>query len=85
MSIVRAVVLGAAATAVLAYVFVGAVALVIAAGGGKAHVALGPLRMVEVSHGREGSSVALGSGLLALALLGGVLNGLAGLGLRRRS
>jgi hypothetical protein len=85
VSVVRAVVLGIAATAVLAYVFAGAVALVFAAGGGHAHVALGPLLIVEVSNGDEGSAVGLGSGLLVVALLGGVLNGAAGLVLRRRS
>ena len=85
MSVVRAVALGAAATAVLAYVFAGAVALVIASGGGHAHVALGPFLIVDVEQGREGAAVALGSGLLALALLGGLVNGGVGLVLRRRS
>ena len=75
MSIVRAVVLGAAATAVLAYVFAGAVALVIASGGGHVHIALGPFLFVEVARAVEGASVALGSGLLVLALLGGLVNG----------
>ena len=85
MSLVRAFVLGAAATAVLAYVFCGAVALVVAAGGGGARLAVGSLQIFEVSHSADGSAIALGSGLLVLAFVGGLLNALVGYVLRRRS
>ena len=85
MSIVRAVVLGTAAAAVLAYVCAGAVALVVATGGGHVRIAFGPVLFVEVTRAVDGASVALGSGLLVLALLGGLVNGAAGVVLQRRS
>lgn len=85
MSIVRAVVLGVVATGVLAYVLAGAVALVIAGSGGDLRLATGPLLWLEVDQAPGGAAVTLGPGLVLLALLGGAINGLAGLLVGRRT
>ena len=85
MSIVRAFVLGTAATAVLAYVLAGALALAVAGSGAEVRLASGPLVLVEVEQRVTGPAVSLGTGLLVVALLGGALNGFAGSLVRRRA
>jgi len=85
MSIVRAVVLGVAAAGVLAYVLGGALALVVAAGGGDLALTVGKLAFLEVEQGPTGAAVTLGPGLVLLALIGGAINGVAGALVRRRA
>ena len=53
MRSVRAFLLGAAATGAVTYVFVAALALVVAAGGSTIHLGVGPLVLVSVEQRRE--------------------------------
>ncbi|MFN8221675.1 MAG: hypothetical protein U0R50_00340 [Gaiellales bacterium] len=85
MSIVKALLMGTVASAIVGYVFAAAVALAVAAQGGELHLAFGPLVLLGVEHQEDGTAVALGPGLLVVAVAGGVVNGAAGLALRRRA
>jgi hypothetical protein len=76
--------LGAVAFGAVAYVFVAALALVVAAGGSTMHLGLGPFVLVSVEHDADSTTTVIGSGLLAVAFLGGALNLLAARALRRR-
>lgn len=82
--VVRAFVLGAAAAGVLAYALVAAVAVVAQSGGRTVDVHAGPLVLVEVARTGASTATTFGSGLLAVALLGGVVNVLAAALLARR-
>lgn len=85
MRSVRALLLGAAASAVLAYTLAAAVAIVAQSGRNGLNVHVGPLVIVAVERSQGAATTTFGTGLLVLALLGGVLNAvLAGL-LARRS
>lgn len=80
----RAFLLGAAAIGAAAYVITAAAALVAAATATSLHAALGPLVLVAVEQ-RSGETVTtLGTGLVAVALVGGVTNLVAALALDRR-
>ena len=81
---VRAFLLGAAATGVVAYVFAAALALVAAAGGSTIRLGVGRIVLVSVASGAHSSTTVLGSGLLVVALAGGVLNLVTARVLRRR-
>lgn len=83
MSVLKAFVLGIAATAVITYVFAAAVALVIAASGGSVEMTVGPLGFIEVTREQGESAIGLGPGLALLALGGGALNAGAGVLVRR--
>ncbi len=88
MRIVTAFALGLVAFGVLAYT--GAAALAFLAVGGEVgsmHVGVGPLLLVSIEQvGGSASETTFGPGLLAVALLGGILNaaGATVLGRRRR-
>ena len=84
MRSVRAFLLGAAATGVVAYVFVAALALVAAAGGSTIHLGVGRLVLVSVDSDANSTTTVFGSGLLVVALAGGVLNLVTARVLRRR-
>jgi hypothetical protein len=84
MRTVSAFLLGAAAIAVVVYVFVAALALVVAAGGSTMRLGLGPLVLVSVERDGGSTTTVIGSGLLALALLGGLANLVAAHMLSRR-
>jgi hypothetical protein len=85
MRAVKAFLLGAVAFGAVTYVFVAALALVVAAGGSTVHLGLGPFVLVDVEHDAGSTTtVVVGSGLLAVALVGGTVNLLAAHVLRRR-
>lgn len=84
MRAVRTFLLGAVAFGAVTYVFVAALALVVGAGGSTMHVGLGPIVLVEVEHDAGSTTVVVGWGLLAVAVVGGTVNLLAAHALRRR-
>lgn len=80
----KAFVLGAVATGVVAYALVAALAVAAQAGERTIDLALGPLTMVTVA--REGSTsvTTFGTGLVVVACVGGVANLVAALLMARR-
>jgi hypothetical protein len=76
---------GAAAMGVIAVVLVLVVATLADAGGQEQlRLALGPLTLLEFERNAEASSTTFGPGLLALPLLGGILNAAGAALLRNR-
>jgi hypothetical protein len=80
----KAFLLGFVAVGLVVYVFAAAVSLAVVAGGGTLLLALGPLTAVEVARSGNDTATSFGIGLVALALAGGVANGVAAAILRRR-
>lgn len=85
MRTVRALALGTAAAGVLAYALAAAVAIVAQAGRDELNVHVGPLVLVAVERSSGVAATTFGTGLLVLALLGGVLNAILAALLGRRS
>lgn len=85
MRTVRALALGAAAVGVLAYAAAAAAAIIVQAGRSELNVRVGPLVLVAVERSEGVATTTFGTGLLALALLGGVLNAVMAELLARRS
>lgn len=85
MRIVRAFVLGAAATGALAYAAAAVAAGLTQARGGVLDVHVGALVVVRVSSEGASTVTTFGSGLLVAAALGGILNALAAEWLARRA
>lgn len=82
--VVRAVALGMLAAGLVAYACAAAAAVVVQAGGRTLDVHLGPLALVAVERTGAGTATTFGSGLLAVALLGGIVNALLAVVLTRR-
>lgn len=82
--VVRAVALGAVAAGMVAYACAAAAAVVAQAGGRTLDVHVGPLALVAVQRLAAGTATTFGSGLLAVALLGGIVNALLAVALSRR-
>ncbi len=76
--------LGAAATGAVVYVFVVALALVVATSESTLHVGVGSLVLVSVIREADTTTTVFGSGLLVVALLGGIANLAAAHALRLR-
>jgi hypothetical protein len=70
----KAFLLGAVAIGVFAYAVVAALAVTAQAGGHTLDIALGPLALVSVTHEGTTTVTMFGSGLVALALAGGLVN-----------
>jgi len=81
---VRAFVLGAVASGLLAYALAATVAVLAQSGGRAVDVRLGPLVLVAVQRAGTATATTFGSGLLAAAVLGGVVNALVAALLARR-
>ena len=85
MRTVRAFLLGAGVVTVAAYCFSAALAVLVAAAGETARIAVGRLVLVAVERSADGSTTTtFGLGLLLLGLVGGVLNAAVGEILERR-
>jgi len=82
--VLRALALGAVAAGSLAYAGAAALAVITQAGGRALDVRVGPLVLVVVERSGGGTATTFGSGLLALAVLGGVVNALLAVALARR-
>jgi hypothetical protein len=83
--VVIAFAFGAAAVGVIAVVLVLVVATLADAGGrDQLRLALGPLTLLEFQRSAEASSTTFGPGLIALPLLGGILNAAGAALLRNR-
>ena len=81
---VRAAALGAVAFGLLAYALAAAAAVVAQSAGRMLNVHVGPLVLVAVERSGTATETTFGSGLVAVALLGGVANaGVAALLARR--
>lgn len=80
----RPFVLGGAATAAVAYVFVAAAGLVAATAGVELRLALGPVVLVAVEVDGSTTATTIGAGLAAVAMVGAVTNVIAAAILRRR-
>lgn len=76
MRTLRAALLGAAAAGVVTYACAAALAVTLATGGATARIALGPLLLVSVESAPKATSTTFGLGILAIALVGGVINAL---------
>ncbi|RDI74576.1 hypothetical protein Gocc_1465 [Gaiella occulta] len=86
MRIVKAFLLGALAAGLLAYTAAAALAAVSQASGADVlRLALGPLVLVAVDTRAGTTTTTFGSGLLVLAVAGGLANALAATVLARRS
>lgn len=85
MRTVRALALGAAAAGVLAYAMAAGVAIVAQAGRRELNVHVGPLVLVVVDRANGVTTTTFGTGLLALALLGGAVNAILAALLVRRA
>ena len=70
----KAFLLGAVAVGVVAYALVAALAVAAQAGGRALAIALGPLTLVSVTQGEAATVTTLGSGLVVLAVAGGLVN-----------
>jgi hypothetical protein len=85
-SLVIAFVLGTLAVGLTAYGVATVVLIVaVADGWGSFDVALGPLVLVALERDASGEVTTMGAGLAAVALVGGVLNLVGALALRRRA
>ena len=82
--VVRALALGVVAAGVIAYALAAASAVLAQAGGRTLDVHLGPLTLVAVERVGATTATTFGSGLLAVALLGGVVNAVLAVVLARR-
>lgn len=82
--VVRAFALGAAAAGLLAYALAAAIAVIAQSGGRTVDVHVGPLVLVAIERTGATTATSIGSGLLLVALLGGVVNALAAAVLARR-
>lgn len=82
--VLRAVVLGAAAVGLVAYACAAAAAVIVQVGGSTLDVRLGPVTLVAVERAGTGVATTFGSGLLVVALLGGIVNALLAVLLARR-
>lgn len=82
--VVRAFALGAVAAGLLGYAVAAAVAVIAQSGGRTVDVHVGPLVVVAIERAGATTATTFGSGLLAVALLGGVVNALAAAVLARR-
>jgi hypothetical protein len=85
MRVVKAFLLGAVAVGVVAYASVAALAVTAQAAGRALDISLGPLTLVSVTQGRTATVTTFGSGLVALALVGGFVNLAAAQLMRHRS
>ena len=74
MRAVKAFVFGFVAGAVVAYAAAATVGLAVAAADAELHVAIGPVPLLVVEAGRDGSAATFGPGLLVLAAIVGLLN-----------
>ena len=79
MRALRALLLGALAGAVLAYVAAGTVALAVSAAGAELVVAVGPVVFLAVERAGDGSETTFGAGLAVLPLVCGGANAVAAL------
>jgi hypothetical protein len=77
--------LGGIAVGVVAYALVAVLAVTAQAGGRTLDIALGPLGLVSVTHGGTTTVTTFGSGLIVLALAGGLANLALAKLMRRRS
>lgn len=82
--VLRALALGAVAAGLVAYAAAAAVAVIAQAGGRALDVHVGPLALVVVERSGDATATTFGSGLLAVAVLGGVVNALLAAALARR-
>lgn len=82
--VLRALALGAVAAGSVAYAAAAAVAVITQAGGRALDLRVGPLALVVVERSGADTATTFGSGLLAVAVLGGVVNALLALALARR-
>jgi len=82
--VVKALALGTVAAGLIAYALAAAGAVLAQAGGRTLDVHLGPLVLVAVERVGATTATTFGSGLLAVALLGGVVNALLAVALARR-
>ena len=81
----KAFALGAVAVGVLAYVGISAVAVAAQASGRSLAVGLGPLVVVSVEHEASAAVTTIGSGLIVIAILGGLVNAGAARLIRRQA
>lgn len=82
--LVKAAVLGALATGLLAYACAVGLAVLAQAGERALGIHAGPLVLVAVERTPGGTATTFGSGLLVVALLGGIVNALLAVALARR-
>jgi len=85
MRTLRAFVLGAVAVGVLAYAGAAALAVGAQAGGRSLSVGLGPVIVVSVERATSAAVTTFGPGLLALAVIGGLVNLAAAWLVRRKA
>jgi len=81
----KAFLLGAVAAGVVAYALVAALAVTAQAGGRAVEIALGPLAILSVTHEGTSTVTTFGSGLVILAIAGGLANLAAAQLVRHRS
>jgi hypothetical protein len=81
----RAFLLGALAVGLLAYALAAALAVLAQAGGRTLDIAFGPLGFVSVTEDGATTVTAFGSGIVCLAVVGGLTNLAAASVLRRRA
>ena len=85
MRALKAFLLGAMATGIVAYAIVAALAVAAQAGDRPLGIAVGPILIVSVVIDGSTSITTFGSGLVLIAFAGGVLNLVAAQVIRRRS
>jgi hypothetical protein len=85
MRALKAFLLGATAVGALAYALVATLALAAQADARSLDLALGPLRLVSVGEERGATITTFGPGVIALAVVGGLVNLVAARVLRRGS
>ena len=85
MRALKAFVLGAFATGILAYAIAAALAIAAQAGDRALDIALGPVVVVSVAVDGPTAGTTFGAGLLLIALAGGLLNLVAARLIARRS
>ena len=81
----KAFLLGAVAVGVLAYAAAASLAVATQAAGGSLLLGLGPIIVVSVENDTSAASTTFGSGLLLVALIGGLLNLLVARLVRRKA
>ncbi len=84
-ALIRAFLLGALAIGLVAYALAAAAAVTAQAGGRTLEIALGQLRMVSVVEEGSATVTTFGSGILVVALVGGLVNLAGAAAIRRRS